>query len=72
MKTFSFECEYTLSEADWIEAESIEEARELIAEAYYACNSDRGYSVAWDSVTILSLELENEDDERVWISDEDA
>jgi hypothetical protein len=63
MKTFSFECEYTLSEADWIEAESIEEARELIAEAFYACNADRGYSVGWDVVNILSLELENEDDE---------
>lgn len=62
MATYSFECEYTLSAADWIEADSIEEARELIAEAYYACNSDRGWAEGWDVVNIVSLELEEEDD----------
>ena len=62
MATYSFECEYTLSAADWIEADSLEEARDLIADAYYACSSGRGYSEGWDAVNIVSLELEDEND----------
>ena len=61
MATYSFECEYTISVADEIEADSREEARELIAHAYYACSADRGFSEGWDVVNIQSLELEEED-----------
>jgi hypothetical protein len=62
MATYSFECEYTISVADEIEAESFEEARELIAESYYACNAQGGFSESWDYINIQSLELEEEDE----------
>ena len=63
MATYSYEVIYSFNDMDDVEAETEQEARELIQEAWYACSQLSGYSMPWDEIEIVSLELEDEDDE---------
>jgi len=61
MPTYSYEVNFTVSDAGEIVAEDEHEARELIEDMIYAVSTDGGYKMFWDSVDIVSLEEEEED-----------
>jgi len=63
MPTYSYEVNFTVSDAGDIEAEDEQEARELIEDMIYAVSNQGGYKMFWDSIDIFYFEEEEEDDE---------
>ena len=61
MPTYSYEVNFTMSDAGEVTAEDEQEARELIEDMFYAVSTFEGYKMFWDGVDIVSLEEEEED-----------
>jgi hypothetical protein len=62
MKTFSYYVTYHVEDSGEIEAESYEQAQELIEEQMYAV-APAGFSVGWDYVKFHELEEIDDDGE---------
>jgi hypothetical protein len=61
MPTYTYEVNFTASDYGDVEADSREEAIEMIEDMIYAVSNVGGYKMEWDSVDIVSLEEEEED-----------
>lgn len=56
MKTFSYYVTYHVEDSGEIEAESYEDAQEIIEKQMYVASANHGYSLGWDHVEFHDLE----------------